>query len=134
MCAKVGSVKARNNVSRETKTRAVPVFHVSQPDGRVSRESLPDTELGKYDIQQVFDIDSAGYPADAFRSEPQIFRAQLVTGLFRRSRGLEELQCLRKQRNMPLAPRNQIDAFTERHFCPVRNLLQQPVQAIPRRY
>src|SRR5690606_35373223 len=110
---------ARNNVSRETKTRARA--GVSRESARRARFtwSLPDTELGKYDIQQVFDIDSAGYRADAFRGESQIFRAQLVTGLFRRSRGLEELQCLRKQRNMPLAPRNQIDAFTERHFCPV---------------
>jgi hypothetical protein len=79
---------------------------------RVSRESLPDTELGKYDIQEVFDIDSARNFANALRGKPQIFRSQLGTGLFRRSRRLKQPQRLRKQRNMPLAPRDQIDAFT----------------------
>lgn len=49
---------------------------------RVSRESLPDTELGKYDIQEIFDIDCTGNPADALRGKPQVFCTQFVAGLF----------------------------------------------------
>jgi hypothetical protein len=66
MCAKVGSVKARNNVSRETSRQpASGLFHVSHADRRVSRESLANAELRKDDIKQILDIDSTGNPADS---------------------------------------------------------------------
>jgi hypothetical protein len=64
MCAKAGGVKVRNNVSRETSRLRSPAFHVSQADELVSRESLADTELGKYDIQEVFNVDRAGDSSD----------------------------------------------------------------------